>query len=348
MTSRDFRAPGDLAERSLRADALSVVMPAYNEGDAVRTAVEAVRVSARQAAWPLRIIVVDDGSTDPESVGILDALGRSDDVELVRQPNAGRFAARTNGLSRVTTDHVLLLDARVRVAPESLGRIREAIALRGAEVWNFEVIPAVTTPGAAFWTGIAKVWWRDYFRDRREISYGVEDFDRFPKGTTAFLAPTRVLRAASQDFSSHFSDVALASDDTRLLREVATRAPIYVSPEVACRHTAKSGTKQWMRQCYYRGTTFVDGYLGDRDRAGGLLAGAAVAGAAGVALVVRRPRTAAGLAAAGCVAAGAVTRWSGGTPREAASVSLLSPAFGMLFGAGVLRGLRMAAAPRGE
>lgn len=345
MTSRD---PGDVAERNPRADALSVVMPAYNEGAAVESAVGAVRTSAQRAGWPLRIIVVDDGSNDPRSIAVLDEIGRADDVELVRQPNAGRYAARSNGLSRVKTDHVLLLDARVRVEPESLGRIREAIETRGAEVWNFDVLPAVTSPDAAFWTGITKVWWRDYFRNRREVAFGVEDFDRYPKGTGAFFAPTRLLVAASQDFSSHFADAALASDDTRLLREVAAQAPIRLSPAVMCHHTGKSGMKQWAKQCYYRGTTFVDGYLDDRDRARWLLAGTVVAGLAGLTLTARRPRTATGVAVAGCVVAGTVTRWAGGTPREAASVGMLSPAFGLLFGAGVLRGLRMAATPRAE
>ncbi|MBB3043528.1 glycosyltransferase [Nocardioides soli] len=321
-------------------------MPAYNEGAVVESAVAAVRASAERAGWRLRIIVVDDGSTDPQSVAVLDEIGRADDVELVRQPNKGRYAARSNGLSRVETDHVLLLDARVRIEPESLGRIRKAIETRGVEVWNFDVLPAVTTPDAAFWTGITKVWWRDYFRDRREVAFGAEDFDRYPKGTGAFFAPTRLLLSASRDFSSHFADAALASDDTRLLREVAARAPIHLSPEVMCHHTAKTGMRQWARQCLYRGTTFVDGYLGDRGRARGLLAGAVVVGVAGLALTVRRPRTVAGLCATGCVAAGGVTRWSGGTQREAASVGVLSPAFGVLFGAGILRGLRMAATPR--
>ena len=52
-------------------------------------------------------------------------------------------------------------------------------------------------------------------------------------------------------------------------------------------------------------------------------------------------------AALGCLATGSVTRWAGGTPREALAVGLLTPAFGVTFGAGVVRGLRMAAAGRG-
>ena len=72
-------------------------------------------------------------------------------------------------------------------------------------------------------------------------------------------------------------------------------------------------------------------------------AGAPAAAAAGAALVVRAPRTSAVASTALCVAAGALTRWSGGSPREAVAVGTLSPAFGILFGAGVVRGLRLAA-----
>lgn len=326
---------------------LGVVMPAYNEGAWVRRALDALEVAGRRAAWTLDVVVVDDGSTDAESLSVLADAAARPHVRVVHQANAGRFAARAAGLDLVDTDHVLLLDARVEVAPESLERIRSAVE-QGDEVWNYDVVPGSRDMRALFWTGITKVWWRDYFRSREPIAFGVEDFDRYPKGTGAFLAPTQLLRDAAADFDSHFADKSLASDDTRLLRTVASHHDIHLSPDVLCTHHAKSGRGSWSRQCYYRGTTFVDGYLGDRDRARGLLAGLVATGLTGAAVVAAVPRTAAAGAVLGCVATGSVTRWAGGTPREAAAVGLLTPAFGVMFGAGVLRGLRMAAGHRDE
>lgn len=346
MTSHDVLPAGGTPRRSQRVDALSIVMPAYNEGDSVRSALAAVREAARAADWELRIIVVDDGSDDPASVGILDELGTADDVRVLRQANAGRFAARMAGLDAVDSELVLLLDARVEVEADSLRHLREAVE-DGVDVWNFDVTPVLTDLGSSFWTGITKVWWRDYFRDRRHVAFGASDFDRFPKGTGAFFAPTSLLREALGTFDSLFADARLASDDTRLLREVATRRPINLSPAISSRHRAKAGAGQWTRQCYYRGTTFVDGYLRDPARARTLLMGGGLVLTAGAALTIRAPRSVAGAAAVGCLGAGALTRWSGGSARESAAVGLLSPAFGLLFGAGVVRGLRMALGPRG-
>jgi GT2 family glycosyltransferase len=323
---------------------LGVVVPAYNEGTWVRRALDALEVSADRAAWPLEVVVVDDGSTDPESLRVLDEVDERPHVRVVHQPNAGRFAARASGLEAVTADLVLLLDARVEVAPESLPRIRQAVG-RGDEVWNYDVVPGSHDLRALFWTGITKVWWRDYFRHRRPIAFGPEDFDRYPKGTGAFLAPRELLRSAAGGFASHFADASLASDDTRLLRTVAEAQPIHLSPEVLCTHHAKSGRGSWSRQCYYRGTTFVDGYLADAGRARGLLAGALGAVAVGGVVAATLPRTTSTAAALACVAAGAVARSCGATGRESLAVGVLSPGFGVCFGAGVLRGLRMAAGP---
>jgi hypothetical protein len=324
---------------------LGVVMPAYNEGTWVRRALDALEAAARRADWPLEVVVVDDGATDAESLAVLAEVDRRPHVQVLHQANAGRFAARRRGLETVTADLVLLLDARVEVAPESLARLRQAVDA-GDVVWNYDVVPGSRDLRALFWTGITKVWWRDYFRTRRPVVFGIEDFDRYPKGTGAFLAPRELLLEASTDFESHFEDVSLASDDTRLLRTVAEARDIHLSPEVMCTHHAKSGRGTWSRQCYYRGTTFVDGYLGDRDRARGLLAGLVVTGVAGVGLVAMAPRTTAAGAVLGCLATGSVTRWAGGTPREAVAVGLLTPGFGVTFGAGVIRGLRMASGRR--
>ena len=324
---------------------LGVVMPAYNEGSWVRVALDALEVAARRADWPIEVVVVDDGATDAESLAVLAEVEQRPHVRLLRQANSGRFVARRRGLEAVTADLVLLLDARVEVAPDSLARLRSATE-RGETVWNYDVVPGSRDLRALFWTGITKVWWRDYFRAPRPVAFGLDDFDRYPKGTGAFMAPRRLLLDAAGDFESHFADASLASDDTRLLRSVAGQQDIHLSPAVACTHHPKRGRRSFSRQCYYRGTTLVDGYLTDRGRARGLLGGLLATGVAGVALVAVAPRTAAAGAALGCLATGSVTRWAGGTPREAVAVGLLTPGFGVVFGAGVVRGLRMAAGSR--
>lgn len=333
------------ASRGSGLEALSVVIPTYDEGDHLRRAVDSVRRACEVAGLAAQVVVVDDGSTEPRSVAVVEELAALPEVTVVRQSNSGRYAARATGLARVVHTHVLLLDARVEIDDQSLLRIKEQVA-QGVEVWNFDVHPASQTWGAAFWTGITKVWWRDYFRHRRTVHFGVDDFDRYPKGTGAFFAPVRVLRDATTGFTSFFEQRELASDDTRLLRAVAANTGINLGPEVFCRHRAKTGGSAWTRQCYYRGTTFVDGYLGSAERATPYLRGGAVAMLLALVWTLRHPRSTLVAALLGCLGAGGVTRWSGGTAKESAAVAGLAPVFGILFGAGVLRGLRMAAGRR--
>ena len=337
------RVAGEFSGRAEGLGTLSVVMPVYNERTFVEGAVGTARRAAEAADWPIRFLVVDDGSTDAESRAVLERLGRSDDVDVVLlDQNQGRFAARAAGLERVTTPYVLLLDARVEVDPVALRNLRAQVEQHERTVWNFDVEPAERTPFALFWTGVTKVWWRDYFRNRSHVAFTDTDFNRYPKGTGAFFAPTHVLREAMASFSSLYDDPTLASDDTRLLRNVAAARPINIAPEVLCRHHVKAGGAAWVRQCRYRGTTFVDGYLGDARHATPLLIGTGVLGVTGAAWALRRPGRVLGAAAAGSVAAAGLTSWAGGSAREAASVGLLTTPFGVLFGSGLLRGLVMA------
>ena len=340
---QDFPPPPPAATSDTEVHGrLGVVMPAYNEGTWVRRALDALEVAAARADWPLDVVVVDDGASDAESLAVLDEVDARPHVRVIHQANAGRFAARSVGLDTISTELVLLLDARVEVHPESLVRIRSSLR-PGEEVWNYDVVPGSRDLRALFWTGITKVWWRDYFRQREAVTFGPDDFNRYPKGTGAFLAPTELLRRAAGGFESHFEDAALASDDTRLLRAVAGQQDIHLSPDVLCTHHPKSGRGSWSRQCYYRGTTFVDGYLSDAGHARVLLTGAVGAVVAGGAVALTAPRTTSVAGLLGCVAVGSVARSCGATGREAFAVGLLSPAFGVCFGAGVLRGLRLAA-----
>jgi glycosyltransferase involved in cell wall biosynthesis len=66
--------------------------------------------------------VVDDGSTDPLTLEVLDALPAG--VELVRKPNGGVSSARNAGLARVQTPYWLVLDADDRLAAGALNVLR--------------------------------------------------------------------------------------------------------------------------------------------------------------------------------------------------------------------------------
>ena len=128
---------------------VSVVITSYNQNEMIREAVDSVR---RQKLRPDAIIVVDDGSTDPASVQVLDELEQADDITVVRQGNAGPSAARNVGIRAARTDCVTVLDGDDRLLPTFLATTvglldgdASAVATSG---WlrTFGVLDAVVKP----------------------------------------------------------------------------------------------------------------------------------------------------------------------------------------------------------
>ncbi len=94
---------------------LSVVIPAYNEGDSVDRVIYKIR-ELRPLA---EIIVVDDGSRDDTA----DAARRAG-ARVIRHPyNKGNGAAVKTGLRAARGDVVLLLDADGQHPPEDIKRV---------------------------------------------------------------------------------------------------------------------------------------------------------------------------------------------------------------------------------
>jgi glycosyltransferase involved in cell wall biosynthesis len=102
----------------------TAVVACFNYGEYVG---EAVASLLDQEDGGVRVVVVDDGSTDPGTHAALDAL--PGEVELIRQPNRGVVAARNAGLKRVRTPYWICLDADDRLAPGALAHMRRALEL---------------------------------------------------------------------------------------------------------------------------------------------------------------------------------------------------------------------------
>jgi glycosyltransferase involved in cell wall biosynthesis len=108
----------------IRADVTAIVT-CFNYGRFLPEAVESLRA---QAGGRPKILVIDDGSTDPATHATLDAL--PGDVCVVRQANAGVSVARNEGIRRADTPYVLLLDADDRLAADALSTMYSALDAR--------------------------------------------------------------------------------------------------------------------------------------------------------------------------------------------------------------------------
>ena len=89
---------------------ISILMPVYNEIGTIADILDVVKTALPGKLK--EIIVVDDGSTDAETLRILDAL-RADGRHVVSGPCAGLSAARNTGLRTSRTLAVLPLDAAI-------------------------------------------------------------------------------------------------------------------------------------------------------------------------------------------------------------------------------------------
>ncbi|MFF3063300.1 glycosyltransferase family 2 protein [Oerskovia sp. NPDC057915] len=323
--------------------ALSVVIPVYNEETWIGRSLAAVLDAGDRAGLQIEAVVVNDGSTD-STAKVVQEIAMSDPrVRLVSQANAGRMAARLTGAGAAHHPWMLLLDARVIVEPDALRWLVEH-APTEARVWcgHVEVETRGNLP-AAFWDALTRIGWRTYLRSPRMVSFGADDFDLYPKGTTALLIERDYFTHLAESFESLYDVQHLASDDTRLLRRAASERRIWLSPDFSFTYHGKSGIRGFRRQAYFRGTTFVDSYLGQSRPLTIALLGATGVGFALAVTAIVKPAIGLPALALAWAAVPAAVAASGGRPRHVLAAAVMTPPFVALFGAGVLRGYGLAA-----
>lgn len=137
-----------------------VVVTCYNLGSLLLEALDSVYVQSRQAA---EVLIVDDGSTDGQTIRILETI-EARGTCVVRASHKGVAAARNHGISLIGTDYVLLLDGDDVLAPECIETMagaldeHQGLAFVTSGIRSFGDIistwmPPECTPGAALTRG---------------------------------------------------------------------------------------------------------------------------------------------------------------------------------------------------
>ncbi len=107
----------------LRSPQVSVVIPCYNHGTYLAGALLTV-FEQTYGSW--EVIIVDDGSTDPETVSILSELDVPR-VRVVYQDNTGLPGARNTGIRQARGEFIVPLDADDELLPEYLATMVDAL-----------------------------------------------------------------------------------------------------------------------------------------------------------------------------------------------------------------------------
>ena len=274
-------------------ETVNVIIPVFNEEAKIaRTLLDLDAAARRASHLSISAIIIDDGSSDrtPESVAtVADQLSFT--VRLIRQKNAGRFAARARGIAEATGDLVLFLDSRVSLHPGSLEFIQRRIEANAEDtVWNAHVvIDSDGNPYGRFWSALTELAYSEYFSNPRTTSFGAATFDVFPKGTTCFLAPRDLVMVAFGRHESYYADSRNANDDTPMIRRIAELHPIGISPEFACIYQPRDALGPFLRHAFHRGVVFLDGHGRSESRFFPAIALFYPLSAAAAVLVARRP-----------------------------------------------------------
>ncbi len=99
---------------------VTVVIPVFNGGDVVRHCLESVCRHSHGA----RIVVIDDGSTNPATVALIDEVARTGPVEVVRHDrNWGYTRTANHGMELAGDDDLVLLNSDAVVGPNWLSKL---------------------------------------------------------------------------------------------------------------------------------------------------------------------------------------------------------------------------------
>ena len=90
----------------------SIVIPAYNEGERIRTTIEKILAFASTQQWQVEILIVNDGSTDGTADIVQSYAVRYPSLHLIENPgNRGKGYSVKNGMLHSSGDVVLFSDA---------------------------------------------------------------------------------------------------------------------------------------------------------------------------------------------------------------------------------------------
>lgn len=104
----------------------SVIVPCFNDGRYLQEALDSV---FHQTASNIEIIVIDDGSTDPQTIALIDKLAADARLTVLRNDTCrGPSAARNLGISHARGEYILPLDADDRILPTYIELAQAALA----------------------------------------------------------------------------------------------------------------------------------------------------------------------------------------------------------------------------
>ena len=215
---------------------LTVVIPVRDRPDQLERTLAALH--------PLRCVVVDDASFDPEPVA---EVARHYDARVISLPvNVGPAGARNAGLAIVTTPYVAFVDSDVEVAAFDLTRLARHFA-----------DPAVSLVGPRI-SGIARSehprWFESYDAAASSLTLGTTPGTVRPGAAVAWL-PSACLVGRTAAIAPGFDpDLRVGEDVDLVWRLVDAGHRVRYDPAVEAHHDARQTMRGWLGRKFVYGT----------------------------------------------------------------------------------------------
>ena len=139
MTTEMYLAPADRAAADAKpTPAVSVIIPGYNEADAIAPVIRRTHQVMGKLGCTYAIIVVDDGSQDDTA-----ERARGAGARVISHPyNIGNGAAVKTGIRNARGEILVMLDGDGQHAPEDIPRLLEKLGL-------YDMVVGARTPESA-------------------------------------------------------------------------------------------------------------------------------------------------------------------------------------------------------
>ena len=104
---------------------ISVIIPCFNHGLYINEAINSV-INQSYLNW--EIIVINDGSTDNETISILNSIVETEKIKVLNTANNGLASARNIGVKYSSGEFILPLDADDKIGSEYLQKAIDIIS----------------------------------------------------------------------------------------------------------------------------------------------------------------------------------------------------------------------------
>lgn len=113
---------------SLAKKDISVIIPCYNtQPEYLQDAVNSV--FAYTGNYSYEIIIMDDGSTNQDTIGVLENFNKEEKIKVFYQLHKGPSAARNNAVTKCNSDYILCLDSDNKIRPNYIDAGIEALSV---------------------------------------------------------------------------------------------------------------------------------------------------------------------------------------------------------------------------